>query len=144
MVISVVFYIQIYEIFDPRELDVGPLSINNRKQLAALGSFPETKHLTVWKMEGPTDYRLVHQEYFNAPNAVVWSDEDYIALAIQNLSEGDPRKVRLISTTTFETERSFEFKEAFFHYDRGLLFVATASDYTIRSVPNNFTNKFFT
>jgi hypothetical protein len=135
MVISVAFCIQIYEICDPRERELGPLCLNNRKQLAALGFFPETNHLTVWKMEGPTDFRLIHQEYFNAPQAAVWSDDDYIALASDSYSM--EYEVRLISTTTFETERSFRFREAYFHYDRGLLFVAKRRDDTIRSVPNN-------
>jgi hypothetical protein len=74
------FNVQICEIFDSRELDVGPLSINNRKQLVALGFYPGINHLTVRKMEGPADFRVIHREYFNAPNAAVWSDEDYIAL----------------------------------------------------------------
>jgi hypothetical protein len=116
------------------------LCINNRKQLAALGSFPGTKHLIVWKMEGPTDFRLIHQEHFNASAAAVWSDEDYVVIAIDNLSK--EYEVRLISTTTFETERLLEFKEAYFLYDRGLLFVADGRDDAIRSVPNNFTNNF--
>jgi hypothetical protein len=96
-------------------------------------------------MEGPTDFRLIHQEYFNAPNAAVWSDEDYIALAFDSsFGEYEEYEVRLISTTTFETERSFGFRKVFFHYDRGLLFVAKRRDDTIRSVPNNCTNKGFT
>jgi hypothetical protein len=95
-------------------------------------------------MEAPTDFRLIHQEYFNNHGAytAVWSDEDYIALAFDSCSR--KYEVRLISTTTFETERSFGFKEALFHYDRGLLFVAKRRVDTIRSVPNNCTNKCFT
>jgi len=109
-----------------------------------MGFSPGTCHLTVWKMEGPTEFRRIHQEYFShhASFTAVWSDEDYIVIAFTSFS--GEIEIRLISTTTFETERSFGFLEPFFHYDRGLLFVATASDYTIRSVPNNFTNKFFT
>jgi hypothetical protein len=138
------FYVQICEIFDPLELDVGPLSINNRKQLAVLGYFPGTAHLTVWKMEGSIDFRLIHQEYFShhTSNTAVWSDEDYIALVFDNYSR--EFEVRLISTTTFETERSFGIRDNLFHYDRGLLFVAKRRGDTIRSVPINCRKNRFT
>jgi len=138
------FYVQICEIFDPLELDVGPLSINNRKQLVAVGFFPGTAHLTVWKMEGPIDFRLIHQEYFShhTSNTAVWSDEDYIALVFDNYSR--EFEVRLISTTTFETERSFGIRDNLFHYDRGLLFVAKRRGDAIRSVPINCRKKRFT
>ena len=86
--------------------------MNNRKQLAALGYFPGTNHLTVWKMKGPADFHVIHQEYFNAPSAAVWSDENYIALVFDNYSS--EYEVRLISTTTFVTERSFGVREDFF------------------------------
>ena len=119
------------------------MCINSRKQLTVLGYFPGTDHLTVWKMEGPTDYRQIHQEYFYGMNADVWSDEDFIALAFADRPHCSKYEVRLISTTTFETERSFGFGKAVFHYDRGLLFVAKRSDDIIRSVPNNCTNKGF-
>ena len=91
-------------------------------------------------MEGPTNFRLIHQEYFSydASNTAVWSDEDYIAVAFDNYSS--EYEVRLINTTTFETERSFGFREALFHYDRGLLFVAKSRGDTIRSVSNNCRN----
>jgi hypothetical protein len=141
---SVVCLVQICEIFDPRERSVGRMCINSRKQLTLLGYFPGTEHLTMWKMEGPTDYRPIHQEYFNGLNAEVWSDEDFIVLAFVYRHHFSKFEVRLISTTTFETERSFGFGEAVFHYDRGLLFVAKRSDDIIRSVPNNCTNKSFT
>jgi len=116
--------------------------INNRKQLAVIGFSPETHHLTVWKMEGPTDFRQIHQEYFrnDAYKMAMWSDENYIVIAFTSFSgeiEIREIEIRLISTTTFETERSFGFKEDLFHYDRGLLFVAKRRDDTIRSVPNN-------
>jgi hypothetical protein len=138
------FYVQIYEIFDPREWDLGSLCLNSRKQLAVIGFFPGTYHLTVWKMEEPTDFRLLHQEYFShhASNTAVWSDEDYIALAFDSFSKN--YEVRLISTTTFETERTFSFGEALFHYDRGLLFVAKSRGDTIRSVPINRRKNCFT
>jgi hypothetical protein len=51
-------------------------------------------------MEGPTDFRLIHQEHFNASGAAVWSDEDYIVIPIDNLSK--EYEVRLISTTTLK------------------------------------------
>ena len=116
--------------------------MNNRKQLAALGYFPGTNHLTVWKMKGPADFHVIHQEYFNAPSAAVWSDENYIALVFDNYSS--EYEVRLISTTTFVTERSFGVREDFFHYDRGLLFVAKRKGDKIRSVPINCRKKCFT
>jgi hypothetical protein len=120
------------------------MCINNLKQLTVLGYIPGTDHLTVWKMEGPTDYRPIHQEYFHGMNEEVWSDEEFVVLVYAYRPHCSKFEVRLISTTTFETERSFGFSEAVFHYDRGLLFVAKRSDDTIRSVPNNFTNKRFT
>ena len=84
---------------------------------------------------------MIHQEYFNAPSAAVWSDENYIALVFDNYSS--EYEVRLISTTTFVTERSFGVKEDFFHYDRGLLFVAKRRGDKIRSVPINCRKKMF-
>jgi hypothetical protein len=93
-------------------------------------------------MEGPTDYRQIHQEYFKGARAAVFSDEDYIVLAFDY--SWREYEVRLISTTTCNTERSFCMSRAFFHYDRGLLFVSIKTDDTIRSVPNNCTNTGFT
>jgi hypothetical protein len=86
---------------------------------------------------GRTDYRPIHQEYFNGLNREVWSDEDFVVLAFAYRPHFGKFEVRLISTTTFETERSFGFREAVFHYDRGLLFVVKRSDDIIRLVLNN-------
>ena len=114
-----------------------------------MGFSPGTCHLTVWKMEGPTDFRQIHQEYFrnDAYKMAMWSDENYIVLAFLFLfsnSFSGEIEIRLISTTTFETERSFGFKEDLFHYDRGLLFVAKRRGDTIRSVPINCRKNRFT
>ena len=62
--------------------------------------------------------------------------ETKITLAFASRPDDTIFEVRLISTTTFETERSFRFREAAFHYDRGLLFAIQGDD-KIRLVPDN-------